>query len=148
MMKNKDTAGRFKGSWHIHEIETWDEDYFNTEVQAYIEIKPDGHGEFQFGLVSSQIDGEVIINGTKEPEKSRRKNHENQEFVLWLSRHTRMVNQHDSGSSDSNQCDLHFCTGLAPVARSKSGWEGNGIRIAREMARRTDSKVENNCGYR
>jgi len=103
------------------------------EVQAYIEIKPDGHGEFQFGLVSGQIDGEVIINGTKEPEKSRRKNHENQKFVLWLSRRTRMVNQHDSGSSDSNQCDLHFGTGLAPVARGKSGWEGNGAIIAYDL---------------
>ena len=48
------------GVWHITEMEMWDEDYFNMERQAYIQIGQDGLGEFQFGLVSGQIDGEVI----------------------------------------------------------------------------------------
>lgn len=26
----------FVGTWHIYEMEMWDEDYFNMEVQAYI----------------------------------------------------------------------------------------------------------------
>jgi hypothetical protein len=26
------------GLWHIYEMEMWDEDYFNMEVQTYIEI--------------------------------------------------------------------------------------------------------------
>lgn len=40
----------FVGTWHIYEMETWDEDYFNMEVQAYIEIDSRNLGHFQFGL--------------------------------------------------------------------------------------------------
>ena len=49
----------FVGTWHVYEMETWDEDYFNIEVQAYIEIDTNDLGHFQFGLVSGQIDEEV-----------------------------------------------------------------------------------------
>jgi hypothetical protein len=27
------------GLWYIYEMEMWDEDYFNEETQAYIEIR-------------------------------------------------------------------------------------------------------------
>ena len=27
------------GLWHIVSIESWDEDYFNEEVQAFIEVE-------------------------------------------------------------------------------------------------------------
>lgn len=47
----------FIGTWHIYEMEQWDEDYFNMEVQAYIEVRPDNLGNFQFGLVSGSLDG-------------------------------------------------------------------------------------------
>jgi hypothetical protein len=50
----------YQGTWHIYEMEMWDEDYFNMEVQAYIEIKPNNLGSFQFGLVNGQIDGKVV----------------------------------------------------------------------------------------
>ena len=56
----------FIGLWHITEMEEWDEDYFNMDVQAFIEIKEDGLGGFQFGLVSGQLDGEVEKTGNKE----------------------------------------------------------------------------------
>jgi hypothetical protein len=36
------------------------------EVQAYIQINEDNLGEFQFGLVSGQLDGEVEKVGNKE----------------------------------------------------------------------------------
>jgi hypothetical protein len=49
----------FIGTWHIYEMETWDEDYLNMEIQAYITIDRNYGGEFQFGLVSSGIDGEL-----------------------------------------------------------------------------------------
>jgi len=39
------------GTWEIQEMESWDEDYFNMEVQAYVEVKEDKTGKFQFGLV-------------------------------------------------------------------------------------------------
>lgn len=42
---------KFTGTWLITEMDEWDEDYFNMEVQAYVKIKQDGGGEFQFGLV-------------------------------------------------------------------------------------------------
>ena len=51
---------KYAGLWHITEMEMWDEDYLNMELQAFIRIKREGRGEFQFGLVSGQIDGEVV----------------------------------------------------------------------------------------
>lgn len=50
------TPMRFTGTWHIEEMETWDEDYFNMEVQAYLKVNSKGSGDFQFGLVTGQID--------------------------------------------------------------------------------------------
>ncbi|RPJ78288.1 MAG: hypothetical protein EHM20_04245 [Alphaproteobacteria bacterium] len=50
----------FTGTWHINEMELWDEDYFNMEVQAYIKIKPANRGCFQFGLVYGDIDGRIV----------------------------------------------------------------------------------------
>lgn len=50
----------FAGKWHIYEMEMWEEDYFNIEVQAFIEIKENDTGHFQFGLVSGYIDGESV----------------------------------------------------------------------------------------
>ena len=44
----------------------WDEDYFNMDVQAFIEIDAKGHGNFQFGLVSGEIDGEIVQDDSKE----------------------------------------------------------------------------------
>jgi hypothetical protein len=51
---------KLSGVWHIYEMEMWDESYFNMEVQAYIEVDEKGFGEFQFGLVTGQIDYESI----------------------------------------------------------------------------------------
>jgi len=49
----------FVGTWHIYEMEMWDEDYFNMEVQAYVEVRSDHLGNFQFGLVSGYLDGYI-----------------------------------------------------------------------------------------
>jgi uncharacterized protein YndB with AHSA1/START domain len=51
---------KFEGTWHITDMENWDEEYFNMDVQAYIEIDKRGSGDFQFGLVTGQIDGEIV----------------------------------------------------------------------------------------
>jgi hypothetical protein len=56
---------KFEGLWHIYEMENWDEDYFNMDVQAYVELNESGGGGFQFGLVSGYIDGEFIKVGKK-----------------------------------------------------------------------------------
>jgi hypothetical protein len=57
---------RFEGTWHIYEMDMWDEDYLNMEVQAYIEINAKRLGNFQFGLVSGYLDGEVVKYGDEE----------------------------------------------------------------------------------
>lgn len=54
---------KYEGMWHITEMETWDDDYMNMEVQAYIQIERNGSSEFQFGLVSGAIDGEIVKTG-------------------------------------------------------------------------------------
>ena len=56
----------FIGTWHIYEMSEWDEDYFNMEVQAYIEIQSNNSGNFQFGLVSGYLDGYMEQSGNKE----------------------------------------------------------------------------------
>jgi len=57
---------KYSGVWRITEMELWDEDYWNMEVKAFIKIDPKGMGEFQFGLVSGQIDGEIVEDGADE----------------------------------------------------------------------------------
>jgi hypothetical protein len=49
----------FIGTWHIYTMEMWDADYFNMEIQAFIEVRPDNLGTFQFGLVSGGLHGYV-----------------------------------------------------------------------------------------
>ncbi len=44
----------------------WDEDYFNMEAQAYIEIESGNSGDFQFGLVVGSLDGELETSGGNE----------------------------------------------------------------------------------
>lgn len=53
----------FIGTWHIHWMEMWRKAYFNMEVQAYIEVKANETGEFQFGLVSGWLEGEIEQDG-------------------------------------------------------------------------------------
>jgi hypothetical protein len=47
------------GTWHIQKMEMWDADYFNMEVQAFLEINQNLKGEFQFGLVTGEISGKI-----------------------------------------------------------------------------------------
>lgn len=60
MQENKGQSTDFTGTWHIYEMEQWDEDYFNMDIQAHIEIEPDYNGCFQFGLVCGEIDGRIV----------------------------------------------------------------------------------------
>jgi len=57
---------KYEGVWHITQMDMWDEDYINMEVQAFIQIDPNGLGHFQFGLVSGDMDGEVVKTGNIE----------------------------------------------------------------------------------
>lgn len=46
----------FSGTWHIVSMSTWDDDYLNEEVQAFIEFAANRGGSFQFGYVQGEID--------------------------------------------------------------------------------------------
>ena len=57
---------KYEGIWHIIQMDMWDEDYFNMEVQAFIRVRSNNLGSFQFGLVSGDLDGEVVRIGNTE----------------------------------------------------------------------------------
>jgi hypothetical protein len=46
----------FYGKWRIIEMELWDQEFIDTEVQGYISFSKDGLGAFQFGYVHGFID--------------------------------------------------------------------------------------------
>ena len=54
--KKSKPRSQFVGRWHIVSMSMWDEDYFNEEVQAFIEFDDKGSGSFQFGYVHGLID--------------------------------------------------------------------------------------------
>lgn len=45
----------FLNKWLIKEMDMWDSDYINMEVDGYIEIYNECNGNFQFGLVKGDI---------------------------------------------------------------------------------------------
>ena len=47
----------FVGTWHITAMALWDASYVNMERQAFVDIRPDDLGSFQFGLVCGELDG-------------------------------------------------------------------------------------------
>ena len=54
----------FVGTWSIVEMEAWDQDYVNMEVQGHFTFKKNGTGHFQFGLVQGEMDCSAeIIDG-------------------------------------------------------------------------------------
>lgn len=57
---------RFFGKWRINWMELWDKDYIDMDVEAFIEIEKGFRGEFQFGLVTGTMMGE-ISEGPKAP---------------------------------------------------------------------------------
>lgn len=59
----KAVRGDFVGNWRITEMEAWDVEYFDMEVPAYLTIRKDLSGEFQFGLVQAQLDGKIESAG-------------------------------------------------------------------------------------
>ena len=52
------------GRWRITGMEMWDADYYDMEVPAFIAIRDNLRGEFQFGLVQGGLTGHVsLVNG-------------------------------------------------------------------------------------
>jgi hypothetical protein len=57
---------KLAGTWHIYEMDEWEEEYFNMEGQAFITISDDGTGDFRFGLLTGQLDGVLSQSGEEE----------------------------------------------------------------------------------
>src|SRR5262245_35039857 len=55
LMAKTGAKSPFEGLWHIVTMSGWDEDYFNEEVQAFIEFEANGTGQFQFGYVQGYM---------------------------------------------------------------------------------------------
>lgn len=55
-----------EGTWDIYKMSNWNEDYFNMEVQAYVTLDEGWGGDFQFGLVTGSMDGEMAQDGNGE----------------------------------------------------------------------------------
>ena len=56
----------YSGQWRITEMEQWNSEYLDMDVLAYITIDAQGSGDFQFGLVCGQLDGDVIKEADQE----------------------------------------------------------------------------------
>jgi hypothetical protein len=52
----------YTGKWRIVEMDVWDQNYIDMEVQGYIRIGSDGTGQFQLGLVSVKIWGTAMLS--------------------------------------------------------------------------------------
>ncbi len=50
------TKPKVAGKYHITWMEQWDEDFLDLEVRAFIHIKANRTGQFQFGLVTGSMD--------------------------------------------------------------------------------------------
>ncbi|HOO57142.1 MAG TPA: hypothetical protein PLN69_09985 [bacterium] len=53
------------GYWRITEMEMWDSNYLDMEVESYIKFEDNGTGEFQFGLIHGWIDGDFTAMDEK-----------------------------------------------------------------------------------
>jgi hypothetical protein len=47
------------GHWRITQMDMWDQDFVDTEVEGYVQLDERGSGEFQFGYVHGWIDHEL-----------------------------------------------------------------------------------------
>jgi hypothetical protein len=47
------------GHWRITQMEMWDQDFVDAEVEGYVRLDDGGSGEFQFGYVHGLIDHEL-----------------------------------------------------------------------------------------
>lgn len=57
----KKAAKTLVGNWRITGMDMWDADYLDMEVPAYLTIRRDLTGEFQFGLVQGDLDARVEV---------------------------------------------------------------------------------------
>ncbi len=49
-------ANLYSGKWRIFEMEMWDQDFIDLEIEGHFTFEKDELGSFQFGLVQGQLD--------------------------------------------------------------------------------------------
>jgi hypothetical protein len=54
-MAMKTSFKPFVGKWSIVEMEAWDQEYIDMEVQGHFTFNQDGSGHFQFGLAQGEM---------------------------------------------------------------------------------------------
>lgn len=54
------------GKWRITEMELWDQDYIDMDIEGYLSFQKDNVGDFQFGLVQGAIDYKIEKSGLSE----------------------------------------------------------------------------------
>lgn len=59
------TKSNFIGRWRIIEMDAWDSEYMDMEVEAFLKIEDNGTGEFQFGLVHGYVNGHFTTRDGK-----------------------------------------------------------------------------------
>lgn len=50
----------FQGKWRITSMEVWDAEYYDMEVPAYVDVRNDDSGYFQFGLVQGELYAKTV----------------------------------------------------------------------------------------
>ncbi len=61
--KGRKKSPTIQGRWRITEMEMWDQDFVNAEVEGFFRFDDSGRGEFQFGYVQGVMDCELIDRG-------------------------------------------------------------------------------------
>jgi hypothetical protein len=63
--QKKSTKNPFKGRWRITQMEQWDQDFVDEEVEGFFEFDAKDNGSFQFGYVSGDIDYRLVTRDGK-----------------------------------------------------------------------------------
>jgi len=53
------TPASIRGHWRITQMDMWDQDFVDAEVEGYVRLDDGGSGEFQFGYVHGLIDHDL-----------------------------------------------------------------------------------------
>src|SRR5208337_3276424 len=64
--KKSNPKSPFLGRWRIVSMSTWDEDYINEEVPAFIEFDDRDGGSFQFGYYPGSKEGHIPTRSASE----------------------------------------------------------------------------------
>ena len=62
-MRDMKKINPYVGKWRITEMEMWDQEFIDIEIEGYFLFEKDELGSFQFGLVQGRIDYKIANIG-------------------------------------------------------------------------------------